>query len=255
MVVKKKDTQEETTYFGNRPIPSKEKKGLVKELFTSVAERYDVMNDLMSFGTHHFWKRFVVKKARLKEGDHAIDVCGGTADIALLMAGLVGEKGRVVVYDINSEMLDIGKRKGIDRGFLKNIKFVQGDAENIAFPDNSFQAATVGFGIRNVTSFENALREMMRVVKPGGRVICLEFSHPTSRIFRKLYDLYSFRIIPEIGHIVTGRREAYTYLTESIRRFPAQEELKKLMEDIGFYKVRYYNLVRGVAAVHVGIKV
>ncbi|MFQ5901969.1 MAG: bifunctional demethylmenaquinone methyltransferase/2-methoxy-6-polyprenyl-1,4-benzoquinol methylase UbiE [Thermodesulfobacteriota bacterium] len=247
--------EKETTYFGDRPIPSKEKKGLVDELFTSVANRYDLMNDLMSLGTHHFWKRFVVGKTRLREGDCAIDVCGGTADIAILMARLVGENGRVVVYDLNREMLDIGRRKGIDRGFLKGIEFVQGDAEEIAFPDNSFHAATVGFGIRNVTSIEKALKEMMRVVKPGGRVICLEFSHPTSRIFKQLYDLYSFKIIPEIGNAITKRREAYTYLTESIRRFPAQEELKEIMEEVGLHKVRYHNLINGVAAVHVGIKV
>lgn len=247
--------EKRTTYFGSRRIPVEEKKGRVQEIFTSVAQRYDLMNDLMSFGTHRLWKRFVMEKTRLKEGDWAIDVCGGTADITILMAKEVGERGKVVVYDINMPMLEIGRRKCIDRGFLKNVQYTQGNAEDIGFKDNTFHCATVGFGIRNVTYLEKAFGEMARVVKPGGRVICLEFSHPTSKIFSKLYDLYSFQVIPVIGEIVTGNREAYTYLPESIRKFPSQEELKGIMEGVGLYKVKYYNLFNGVAAVHIGVKV
>ncbi len=246
---------EHTTFFGNKVIPVEEKKRLVEGVFTSVASRYDLMNDLMSFGIHRFWKRFVAEKTGLKEGDTAIDVCGGTADIALLMARRVGERGRVVVYDINWNMLDIGRDKCIDRGCVKNIKFVQGNAEEIAFEDNTFDVATVGFGIRNVTFLEKALREMTRVVRPGGKVMCLEFSQPRSRLLGLLYDIYSFRVIPEIGEMVTGNREAYTYLPESIRKFPDQEKLKSLMESIGLYRVKYHNLFNGIAALHMGYKV
>jgi len=244
-----------TTYFGNKVIPAEEKRERIQEIFTSVADRYDLMNDLMSFGTHRLWKRFVAEKTNLKPGEQAIDVCGGTADIAILMAKRVGERGRVVVYDINLPMLEIGREKCIDRGLLKNVQYVQGNAEDIGFKDNTFHCATVGFGIRNVTYLEKAFNEMKRVVKPGGRVICLEFSHPTSRVFSKLYDIYSFQVIPVIGDMVTGHRDAYTYLPESIRRFPSQEELKRIMEGVGLFKVKYYNLFNGVAAVHIGIKV
>ncbi|HBR18109.1 MAG: bifunctional demethylmenaquinone methyltransferase/2-methoxy-6-polyprenyl-1,4-benzoquinol methylase [Deltaproteobacteria bacterium RIFCSPLOWO2_12_FULL_43_16] len=244
-----------TTHFGNQIIPAEEKKQRVQEIFSSVADKYDLMNDLMSLGTHRLWKRFVAEKTNLREGDSAIDVCGGTADIAMLMVKRVGEKGKIVVYDINKEMLEFGREKCIDKGFLKNIQYVQGDAEEIAFANNTFHCATVGFGIRNVTYLEKAFKEMMRVVKPGGRVICLEFSHPTSNVFSKLYDLYSFKVMPEIGEVVTGNREAYTYLPESIRKFPTQEELKKLMEGVGLFKVKYYNFFNGIAAVHIGTKV
>ncbi len=243
------------THFGSKIIPVEEKRHRVADIFSSVADKYDLMNDLMSFGVHRLWKRFFVDKARLKQGDTALDVAGGTADIAMLMAKDVGERGRVVVYDINKEMLEVGRDKCIDKGFLKNIQYVQGNAEDICFPDNTFNVATVGFGIRNVTYIEKAFKEMARVVKPGGRVMCLEFSHPTSKIFSKLYDLYSFRVMPEIGEMVTGNRDAYTYLPESIRKFPPQEELKKIMEGVGLFKVKYYNLLNGIAAVHIGVKV
>ncbi|MBI5328229.1 MAG: bifunctional demethylmenaquinone methyltransferase/2-methoxy-6-polyprenyl-1,4-benzoquinol methylase UbiE [Deltaproteobacteria bacterium] len=247
--------KKDTTHFGSKIIPVEEKRGRVQEIFTSVADKYDLMNDLMSLGTHRLWKRFVAEKTNLKPDDSAIDVCGGTADIAMLMAKRVGGNGKIVVYDINREMLEIGRDKCIDKGFLKNIQYVQGNAEDISFEDNTFNCATVGFGIRNVTYLEKAFGEMARVVKPGGRVICLEFSHPTSKTFSKLYDLYSFKVMPEIGEVVTGNREAYTYLPESIRKFPPQEELKKIMEGVGLFKVKYYNLFNGIAAVHIGIKV
>ncbi|HHL39809.1 MAG TPA: bifunctional demethylmenaquinone methyltransferase/2-methoxy-6-polyprenyl-1,4-benzoquinol methylase UbiE [Deltaproteobacteria bacterium] len=249
------ETGEKKTYFGNRVVAVEEKKGLVRQVFDSVADKYDLMNDLMSFGTHRLWKRFLVEKTGLRPGDRALDVAGGTADIALLMAERVGAGGRVVVYDINGEMLRVGRDKCIDRGRLDTLWFVQGDAERISFADNTFHCATVGFGIRNVTHIGDALEEMTRVVKPGGRVLCLEFSHPTSRLFSRLYDIYSFSIIPRIGERITGNREAYTYLPESIRKFPAQEEFKAMMERAGLYGVRYYNIFGGVAALHVGHKV
>lgn len=246
---------EKTTYFGNKVIPEDEKKGRVKEVFDSVADRYDLMNDLMSMGTHRLWKRLIASESALRPGQKAIDVAGGTADISILMADRVGEAGEVVVYDINGEMLKMGKRKCVDRGYIKNIRFVQGNAEDISFDDNSFHCATVGFGIRNVTHLKKALKEMVRVVKPGGKIICLEFSHPESRVLSKLYDFYSFSVIPRVGEMVTGNRDAYVYLPESIRKFPKQEELKAIFEELGLFKARYINLFNGIAAMHTGIKV
>ncbi len=246
---------EKLTFFGNKLVPEDERQDKVNEVFDSVAPKYDLMNDLMSLGTHRLWKRLVASETGLKPGETALDVAGGTADISLLMAERVGEAGNVVVFDINREMLKVGREKCIDRGFLKNIRFVQGNAENIAFEDNTFHCATVGFGIRNVTHLDRAFSEMARVVKPGGRVICLEFSHTRSPLFKKLYDIYSFTVIPKVGEMVTGNRSAYEYLPESIRKFPPQEELKKIMEAAGLFKVKYYNLFNGIAAVHIGFKV
>lgn len=246
---------EKTTHFGNKIVPEEKKEALVREVFDSVAGKYDLMNDLMSMGTHRIWKRLVAAETGLKPGETAIDVAGGTADISLLMAERVGETGSIVVFDINHEMLKVGQEKCIDRGYLKNIRFVQGNAEAIAFEDNSFHCATVGFGIRNVTHLDRAFAEMARVVKPGGKVICLEFSHPENKLFSKLYDMYSFSFLPAVGEFITGNRSAYEYLPESIRKFPPQEELKKIMEGVGLFKVKYYNLFNGIAAVHVGVKV
>lgn len=246
---------EKLTYFGNKLVPEEEKQGRVNEVFDSVASRYDIMNDLMSMGVHRLWKRFVVSQTGLRPGQAALDVAGGTADISILMADIVGEGGNVVVYDINGEMLKVGRDKCVDKGYLKNIRFVQGNGEEIAFEDNTFHCATVGFGIRNVTRLDRAFAEMTRVVKPGGKVICLEFSHPENPVFKKLYDFYSFSVIPNIGEMITGNRGAYEYLPESIRKFPPQEELKKIMEGAGLFKVKYHNLFNGIAAVHIGVKV
>ncbi|GMR04135.1 MAG: bifunctional demethylmenaquinone methyltransferase/2-methoxy-6-polyprenyl-1,4-benzoquinol methylase UbiE [Thermodesulfobacteriota bacterium] len=244
-----------TTHFGEEVIPEEEKEGRVREVFDSVAPKYDLMNDLMSLGTHRLWKRMVASETRLREGESAIDVAGGTADIGILLAGRVGGAGRVVVYDINGGMLLKGRKKCVDRGFLNNIKFVQGNAEAISFVDNTFHAATVGFGIRNVTHLKEALKEMTRVVKPGGRVVCLEFSHVKDPLLARLYDIYSFKFIPAVGEAVTGNRDAYVYLPESIRKFPPQEEFKAMMEEVGLFRVRYRNIMGGVAAIHTGTKV
>jgi demethylmenaquinone methyltransferase/2-methoxy-6-polyprenyl-1,4-benzoquinol methylase len=243
------------THFGNKNVPIEEKKSMVKEVFDSVASKYDLMNDLMSLGTHRLWKRFVLQKTGLREGQSAIDVAGGTADLAIGMASQVGDAGQVTVFDINREMIEIGRDKCIDQGLLKNIKYTQGDAEAIPFADSSFHVAIVGFGIRNVTRIDEALKEMARVVKPGGKVMCLEFSKPKSETFSKLYDLYSFKILPEIGDLVTNDRDSYVYLAESIRKFPDQETFKKMMEEAGLFKVRYYNLFNGIAALHIGYMV
>jgi demethylmenaquinone methyltransferase/2-methoxy-6-polyprenyl-1,4-benzoquinol methylase len=246
---------EKETHFGNKNVPVEEKKGMVKDVFDSVAGKYDLMNDLMSLGTHRLWKRFVLEKTGLRAGQKAIDVAGGTADLAIGMAAQVGETGKVTVFDINHEMIKLGKDKCIDQGLLKNVDYTQGDAEAIPFADNSFHLAIIGFGIRNVTHIDKALREMARVVKPGGKVMCLEFSQPRGEAFRKLYDLYSFKILPEIGEFVTKDRDSYVYLAESIRKFPDQNEFKEMMEEAGLFKVRYYNLFNGIAALHMGYKV
>jgi demethylmenaquinone methyltransferase/2-methoxy-6-polyprenyl-1,4-benzoquinol methylase len=246
---------EKETHFGNKVVPTEEKKDMVKDVFDSVAGKYDLMNDLMSLGTHRLWKRFVLGKMGLRPGERAIDVAGGTADLAIGMAGQVGESGNVTLFDINREMLVLGKEKCIDHGLLKNLSYAQGDAEAIPFADNSFHLAVIGFGIRNVTHIEMALEEMARVVKPGGKVFCLEFSKPTSEAFSKIYDLYSFKLLPAIGELVANDRDSYTYLAESIRKFPSQERLKRMMEDAGLFKVKYYNLFNGIAALHTGYKV
>lgn len=247
--------QEKKTNFGFREIPENEKKGLVNEVFSSVAPNYDLMNDLMSLFTHRLWKRFLVEKTHLRQGQSALDVAGGTADISLLLKEKVGDDGSVTVFDINQKMLEGGRDKCIDRGVVKGVRFVRGNAEELPFPANTFHCATVGFGIRNVTRIGIAFKEMTRVVKPGGRVLCLEFSRPENKILNELYDFYSFNVIPLIGETVTGSRDAYVYLAESIRKFPPQEELKKIMEEAGLYKVKYHNLFDGIAAVHVGTKV
>ena len=248
-------TQEKKTGFGFREILENEKKGLVNEVFSSVASNYDLMNDLMSLFTHRLWKRVLVEKTGLRQGQSALDVAGGTADISLLLKEKVGDDGSVTVFDINQKMLERGRDKCIDRGAVKGVTFVRGNAEELPFPANTFHCATVGFGIRNVTRIDAAFKEMTRVVKPGGRVLCLEFSHPENKILKELYDFYSFNVIPMVGEVVTGNRGAYVYLAESIRKFPPQEELKKIMIDAGLYKVKYHNLFDGIATVHVGTKV
>lgn len=249
---KKKD---ETVSFGFKEVPAGERQKLVGEVFSSVAGKYDIMNDAMSLGVHRLWKRDFVRKAKLRPGMKCLDVAGGTGDIAMLMARDVGEKGEVVVYDINKAMLDVGKDRAIDKGFVGPIKFIQGNAEDLPFDDDSFDIATVSFGIRNVTRLEKAFGEMRRVVRPGGKVMCLEFSHPTNKLFSKVYDFYSFNVIPEIGDLITKDRNSYQYLVESIRKFPDQEKLKKILEDCGLYRVKYYNLTNGVAAIHLGYKI
>lgn len=244
----------EKTSFGYREIDKDEKETLVKEVFDTVAEKYDLMNDLMSMGTHRLWKRFVVSKSSLSVGDYALDVAGGTGDLSLLMAKKVTEKGQVVVFDINREMLKAGRKKRINEGNIKNIRWMQGNAEAIPFEDNTFKCTTIGFGIRNVTNRDKAFAEMIRVTDIGGKVMCLEFSHPTNGKFKALYNMYSEVLLPNIGGLITGSRESYEYLHESIRKFPDQETLKKELVDLGLSNVKYYNLFNGIAALHIGIK-
>lgn len=245
---------EGTTHFGYLRVPEREKEKWVRRHFNTVAAKYDFMNSLLSLGTHHIWKRIAVRMMELKQGDRVVDVCGGTADLALLAAGDVGPTGKVVLYDINWAMMVTGAPKVHRSPFPQRIQYVQGDAESLSFQDESFDAAMVGFGIRNLTHMEEGFREMHRVLKPGGKLMCLEFSHPVTPWFRSLYDFYSFYIMPAAGWILGGSRPAYTYLPESIRMFPDAEGLKGILESIGFTRVAYRRLTDGIAVVHVGEK-
>jgi demethylmenaquinone methyltransferase / 2-methoxy-6-polyprenyl-1,4-benzoquinol methylase len=246
--------QEENASFGFRKVPAAEKVCLVQRHFDAIASKYDFMNTLLSFGLHYVWKRRAVRALHLKPGDWVLDICGGTADLSILAARAVGPEGRVLLYDINRPMMEEGRKKVAKTGLSGRVRFIQGNAEQIAFPEGIFDAAMVGFGIRNVTRVEKSLREMYRSLKPGGKFMCLEFSRPTSRLFRGLYDLYSFRIMPLAGKILAGNRPGYTYLAESIRLFPVQEEFSGILKGVGFSEVTYTNLTNGIAAVHIGIK-
>jgi len=244
----------ETTHFGYKQVDREKKVDLVAEVFHSVAQKYDVMNDLMSFGVHRLWKRFALECSGLREGGRALDLAGGTGDITALLSKRVGGDGQVVLADINASMLKMGRAKLRDRGFVGNIDFVQANAEALPFPDNHFDLITIGFGLRNVTDKDKALRSMQRVLKPGGRLLVLEFSKPVFEWLNKAYDLYSFKALPLMGELITQDRESYQYLAESIRMHPPQDELKSMMLSAGFDEVSYFNLTGGIVALHRGFK-
>ncbi len=247
--------QPETADFGFRKVPADQKVKYVRRHFDSIARKYDFMNTLLSFGLHYPWKRRAVEALGIKPGDRVIDVCGGTADLSIGIARVTGTNGSVCLYDINRAMMEVGKMKIARSSAEGNIRLIQGDAERIACRAAQFDGAIVGFGIRNLTHMEKGFEEMHRVLKPGGRLVCLEFSRPTSFWFRWLYDIYSFHLMPWIGKIFTGHREAYTYLPESIRKFPLQDELSSILRKIGFAEVSYKNLTNGIAVIHRGIKI
>ena len=247
-------SNDNTTHFGYRTVKEEDKSNLVAEVFRSVAPKYDLMNDLMSFGLHRLWKRFTINEADIREGMRILDVASGTGDLAKAFAKRVGKSGKVVMTDINEAMLTVGRERMIDAGLFNQMEFMIVDAEHLPFPDNDFDRITIAFGLRNVTHKEAALRDMYRALKPGGKCLILEFSHPTSPIMNQLYDLYSFNIIPKLGQLVTNDKESYQYLVESIRMHPKQEELKKMMQDAGFEDVKYFNLNFGIVALHVGYK-
>ena len=238
--------------FGFRRVPEEAKAPLVRALFDSVAERYDLMNDLMSAGTHRWWKSEMVAWLNPRPGQRLLDVAGGTGDVARrALPRLVPDAGgQAVVCDVNRQMLEIGRARAIDDGILAGIEWLCGDAEALPFADRSFDLYTIAFGLRNVTRRERALSEARRVLKPGGRFLCLEFTPAVAPLLQPLYDLYSFEVLPLLGQIVTGDRDAYSYLVESIRRFPSQSELSELIAAAGLERVKYRNLTGGVAALH-----
>jgi len=243
-----------TTHFGFEQVPTGDKARRVGQVFDSVARRYDVMNDLMSLGVHRLWKRFAVELSAVREGQRVLDMAGGTGDLAGQLARRVGDSGQVVVGDINAAMLGVGRERMVDGGVVGNVRYVQADAERLPFPDGHFDCVTIAFGLRNVTHKEQALADMGRVLRPGGRLLVLEFSRVTAPALRPLYDLYSFRILPLMGKLVAGDAESYRYLAESIRMHPDQETLKEMMAVAGFERCEYFNLTAGVVALHRGWK-
>jgi demethylmenaquinone methyltransferase / 2-methoxy-6-polyprenyl-1,4-benzoquinol methylase len=237
--------------FGYEQVAAEEKAGRVRGVFDSVASKYDLMNDLMSGGMHRLWKRFALGQTGLRPGQRALDVAGGTGDLALGMARQVGPTGRAVLSDINWEMLSRGRDRLLDEGLATSVSAVQANAEKLPFADASFDCVTIGFGLRNVTDKPRALASMRRVLKPGGRLLVLEFSHPVAGL-KPFYDLYSFSVLPALGKLVAGDAESYRYLAESIRMFPDQPTLAGMMREAGLEDCRWHNLTGGVVALHVG---
>jgi demethylmenaquinone methyltransferase/2-methoxy-6-polyprenyl-1,4-benzoquinol methylase len=243
-----------TTDFGFREVPWEDKANHVRSVFDSVADRYDVMNDLMSLGVHRLWKRFTIARARLGPGDAALDVAGGTGDLALGLAARVGPTGRVVLSDINHRMLARGRDRMLDEGVAGNVTCCVADAQRLPFPDRGFDCITIGFGLRNVTDKAAALAEFHRVLRPGGQLLVLEFSHPVLPGLAPIYDLYSFRVLPMLGKAVAGDAGSYRYLAESIRRHPDQDTLAGMLGDAGFGGTGYHNLTGGIVALHFGYR-
>ncbi|ANF56971.1 bifunctional demethylmenaquinone methyltransferase/2-methoxy-6-polyprenyl-1,4-benzoquinol methylase UbiE [Halotalea alkalilenta] len=246
--------EKRTTDFGFQDVPIEEKAGRVADVFHSVARRYDVMNDLMSMGIHRLWKRVTLERSGVRRGNSVLDIAGGTGDLTKKFASRVGPTGRVVLADINASMLNVGRDKLIDEGIGHQVEYVQANAEALPFPDNTFDCITIAFGLRNVTDKDKALRSMTRVLKPGGRLLVLEFSKPTNALFEKVYDQYSFQVLPRIGKLVANDADSYRYLAESIRMHPDQETLKAMMEAAGLDRVEYTNMTAGVVALHRGVK-
>jgi demethylmenaquinone methyltransferase/2-methoxy-6-polyprenyl-1,4-benzoquinol methylase len=247
-------SEDKTTHFGYKEVQTDAKADMVAGVFHSVAARYDLMNDLMSGGIHRIWKRFTIELSGVRKGHSVLDIAGGTGDLAARFANIVGSEGNVILADINDSMLKVGRDKLIDNGQYGNIDCVQADAQDLPFPDDSFDCITIAFGLRNVTDKDAALRSMLRVLKPGGRLLVLEFSKPPNELLGKAYDTYSFKILPLLGKVVANDSDSYQYLAESIRMHPDQETLKDMMEDAGFSRCEYHNMTGGVVALHKGIK-
>ena len=250
----KNNKNKESQWFGYKQVNPGEKMRLVETVFDSVASRYDLMNDLMSGGIHRLWKNKFVSMLRPSPNKLLLDVAGGTGDIAFRYRERAGSKAHITVCDINKEMLNVGKDRAINRGYLKGFKWVVGNAESLPFKDNSYDLYTISFGLRNVPKIDDALEEAYRVLKPGGQFFCLEFSQVVNPALRRIYDEYSFRLIPKIGELVANDRESYQYLVESIRQFPTQTELASRIKKAGFKQVRFVNLSGGIAAIHTGTK-
>lgn len=243
-----------TTHFGFQSVDEQEKARRVRGVFDSVASKYDVMNDLMSLGIHRVWKRYFVATCQAKHGDRVLDLAGGTGDIAALLKDRVGEAGEVVVGDINGDMLRVGRDRLTDRGLVRGLSWVQLNAQALPFPDGSFDLVTIAFGLRNVTDKDAALREMHRVLRPGGQARVLEFSQVTAGWFRPVYDFHSFNVLPRLGAMIAGDEGSYRYLAESIRKHPPQRELQAMMDAAGFARTSYRNLSAGIVAIHTGYR-
>ncbi len=242
------------THFGYERVAESDKAGRVRSVFDSVAERYDLMNDLMSLGMHRIWKRFAIEAAAVRPGERVLDLAGGTGDLALLLAPKVTSSGRVVLSDINPAMLSRGRDRLLDKGLVEGVDYVLADAERLPFARASFDCICIAFGLRNVTRKKPALKSMYDALRPGGRLLVLEFSRVTVPVLKTLYDAYSFSVIPWLGRVVARDAASYRYLAESIRMHPDQESLKELMGSAGFERINYFNLTGGVVAVHRGYK-
>ena len=250
----KTDTSAETTDFGYQTVPVDDKAELVKGVFDSVASRYDIMNDLMSGGLHRLWKRRTIEQAGIRKGHAVLDLAGGTGDLASKFARMVGSQGHVVLADINAAMLRQGRSRMVDDGVAGNLSIAQVDAQNLPFADSTFDRITIAFGLRNVTDKNAALQSMFRVLKPGGKLLVLEFSKPDAAI-KPAYDLYSFKVLPVLGKFVADDEDSYQYLAESIRMHPDQETLLAMMRDAGLERCRYQNLAGGIVALHSGYRI
>ncbi len=244
----------ETADFGFTTVEKSRKADMVADVFHSVAAKYDVMNDLMSLGIHRIWKRYTIDCSGVRPGQKVLDLAGGTGDLAAKFSRVVGSEGQVVLADINHSMLNVGKEKLLNKGILGNLHYVQANAEALPFPDNHFDLITIAFGLRNVTDKSKALASMFRVLKPSGRLLVLEFSKPTTEALSKVYDAYSFYLLPQIGKLVANDAESYRYLAESIRMHPDQDTLEQMMRDVGFEQTTYTNMTGGIVALHRGFK-
>lgn len=247
-------SDKKTTHFGYQEVPVDQKAEKVADVFHSVAAKYDIMNDLMSGGIHRLWKRFTIEVSGVRAGHKVLDIAGGTGDLSYKFTQLVGQHGLVVLADINDSMLKVGRDRLTDRGVAGNLVVAQADAQYLPFPDNTFDCITIAFGLRNVTDKDLALRSMLRVLKPGGRLLVLEFSKPKNPLLSKAYDTYSFKVLPMMGKLVADDPESYNYLAESIRMHPDQDTLKNMMQQAGFSNCTFHNMTGGIVALHKGIK-
>jgi len=243
-----------TTHFGFQDVPVNEKQGLVRDVFDSVANKYDLMNDVLSFGAHRLWKLYTIKSSNVKSGDKVLDIAGGTGDLAIEFKKITGEEGQVVLSDINSSMLNEGRKNIVNKGIC-GVDYVQSNAESLAFESDSFDCVSISFGLRNVTNKDVALKEMHRVLKKGGCLLILEFSKTDSEALKKLYDFYSFNIMPTLGGLIADDEDSYRYLAESIRKHPDQKTLKDMALDAGFGFCEYHNMSGGIVALHKCIKI
>jgi demethylmenaquinone methyltransferase/2-methoxy-6-polyprenyl-1,4-benzoquinol methylase len=246
--------EKNTTHFGFETVSANEKPARVSAVFDSVAHRYDLMNDLLSLGIHRLWKKFAIALSGVGHGQRVLDLAAGTGDLAAQLAERVGPKGHVVLADINAAMLNAGRERLIERGIVGNVSYVRADAERLPFAESSFDCVTIAFGLRNVTHQETALRSISRVLRPGGRLVVLEFSHPRSRWLRMAYDLYSFSVLPTLGRLIARDAKSYRYLAESIRVHPSQETLKEMLQNAGLERCEFFNLSGGIVALHRGYR-